>query len=345
MTAPTPAAVLSDEEIDQICLEQGSTPIPFVRNLIRTAITVAIAKAALAKSHAQADDAAGAPNRAAFLFDTFSPSRRMIVCEICGNKRCPHATDKELACTNSNEPGQVGSAYQNAPFGQAPAQPGGDERELFERWILSKGWARTFRLLDSGEYLDQFLNDRWEVWQATNRHSRTSQAPAQSQGAVVGEYRMPPFDCFSKDDGDSWFIESPADMDVITSLTKGKVGDEFELLSGWNAITAKFRIVKAEDEMSDDIEVECISHPEFWPWRFQSRALQDRPVQAEPVAWALYWGDGGLCRVTTDKRDADDWLKHALYDEDSIPGSHMVPLGKITTQGATVQPSEDREAS
>jgi ribosomal protein L32 len=35
----------------------------------------------------------------------------MIVCPICGNKRCPHSTDHNLACTNSNEPGQPGSRY------------------------------------------------------------------------------------------------------------------------------------------------------------------------------------------------------------------------------------------
>jgi len=36
----------------------------------------------------------------------------MIVCPTCGNKRCPHATDHNLACTNSNEPGQPGSRYE-----------------------------------------------------------------------------------------------------------------------------------------------------------------------------------------------------------------------------------------
>jgi hypothetical protein len=36
---------------------------------------------------------------------------RMIVCPKCGNKRCPHATDHKLACTNSNEPSQAGSRY------------------------------------------------------------------------------------------------------------------------------------------------------------------------------------------------------------------------------------------
>lgn len=34
-----------------------------------------------------------------------------IVCKICGNKRCPKATDCSLKCTGSNEPGQEGSIY------------------------------------------------------------------------------------------------------------------------------------------------------------------------------------------------------------------------------------------
>lgn len=38
---------------------------------------------------------------------------RMIVCPECGNKRCPHATDHNLPCTGSNEPGQEGSRYYN----------------------------------------------------------------------------------------------------------------------------------------------------------------------------------------------------------------------------------------
>lgn len=37
---------------------------------------------------------------------------RMIVCSICGNKRCPKATNHEFECTNSNEPGQIGFVYE-----------------------------------------------------------------------------------------------------------------------------------------------------------------------------------------------------------------------------------------
>lgn len=35
----------------------------------------------------------------------------MVVCEECGNKRCPKANDHRYECTGSNEPGQPGSAY------------------------------------------------------------------------------------------------------------------------------------------------------------------------------------------------------------------------------------------
>lgn len=35
----------------------------------------------------------------------------MILCPTCGNKRCPHASDHDLDCTGSNEPGQPGSVY------------------------------------------------------------------------------------------------------------------------------------------------------------------------------------------------------------------------------------------
>ena len=35
----------------------------------------------------------------------------MVTCGICGNKRCPHGTNHEHACTGSNEHGQEGSIY------------------------------------------------------------------------------------------------------------------------------------------------------------------------------------------------------------------------------------------
>lgn len=35
-----------------------------------------------------------------------------IVCPDCGNKRCPKATNHNLECTGSNDPGQPGSRYE-----------------------------------------------------------------------------------------------------------------------------------------------------------------------------------------------------------------------------------------
>lgn len=40
------------------------------------------------------------------------PPIRMALCSVCGNKRCPHATDHRNACTGSNESGQAGSIYE-----------------------------------------------------------------------------------------------------------------------------------------------------------------------------------------------------------------------------------------
>lgn len=40
---------------------------------------------------------------------------RMIVCPICGNKRCPKASNHELACTGSNASGQPGSVFAATP--------------------------------------------------------------------------------------------------------------------------------------------------------------------------------------------------------------------------------------
>lgn len=48
-----------------------------------------------------------APHMPQFLLS----SCMMILCPICGNKRCPHASDHNLKCTGSNDSGQSGSIY------------------------------------------------------------------------------------------------------------------------------------------------------------------------------------------------------------------------------------------
>ena len=49
-----------------------------------------------------------APGMEPFLLNSIM----MILCPICGNKRCPHASDHNLACTGSNDSGQPGSVYE-----------------------------------------------------------------------------------------------------------------------------------------------------------------------------------------------------------------------------------------
>lgn len=44
----------------------------------------------------------------------------MMLCATCGNKRCPHATDHDLVCTNSNDLGQPGSIYRLSKKGPPP---------------------------------------------------------------------------------------------------------------------------------------------------------------------------------------------------------------------------------
>jgi len=74
-----------------------------------------------------------------------------------------------------------------------------------------------------------------------------------------------PFDCWSTDDGDSWF-EHPADAQIIYDLLGNapKVGDEFELTAGWRSTTARYRITEITGD-GEDFEVECVSHPNAAP--------------------------------------------------------------------------------
>jgi hypothetical protein len=39
----------------------------------------------------------------------------MVLCPVCGNKRCPRASNHIYACTGGNEVGQLGSAYIEQP--------------------------------------------------------------------------------------------------------------------------------------------------------------------------------------------------------------------------------------
>ena len=82
------------------------------------------------------------------------------------------------------------------------------------------------------------------------------------------------FECWSTNDGDSWF-EHPADAQLLYDVLGDdpKVGDEFEVSAGWNCVTATYRIASKD---GDDFEVECISHP-------NNDAAPAQPVKQGPV--------------------------------------------------------------
>ena len=51
-------------------------------------------------------------------------SIRMALCPTCGNKRCPKANNHRNQCSNSNEPGQKGSAYEGCGITQKGGNDG-----------------------------------------------------------------------------------------------------------------------------------------------------------------------------------------------------------------------------
>ena len=67
-----------------------------------------------------------------------SPFNRMFLCAICGNKRCPHASDHRYVCSLSNISGQPGSNY-------GPEDIGDDDlRNLVRRMCAETGTARAW---------------------------------------------------------------------------------------------------------------------------------------------------------------------------------------------------------
>jgi Lar family restriction alleviation protein len=89
---------------------------------------------------------------------------RMIVCPVCGNKRCPKATDHHLDCTGSNEPGQTGSVY-GAPATQVEPVPEVSRVELGVIELHPKAALRDdfYRVADdlrrAGSIVDVWLMD------------------------------------------------------------------------------------------------------------------------------------------------------------------------------------------
>lgn len=94
--------------------------------------------------------------------------RGMVLCPTCGNKRCPHANDHRHACTDSNEPGQLGSAYVDAklPAGFQLVQRNPDKAVCldggrFHGWLMYRH--------PGGQFVSERKLEQWELMQAEDQ--------------------------------------------------------------------------------------------------------------------------------------------------------------------------------
>jgi len=124
--------------------------------------------------------------------------------------------------------------------------------------------------------------------------------PGQLTEPVNQEPVARPFECWSTNDGDSWF-EHPADAQIIedTLGSDAKVGDEFEVLAGWDSVRVTYRITaKSGNEDLADFEVECISHPHNDAAPVDAKAIRAEALEEaakvcdaiEEDHWNLYKG-------------------------------------------------------
>lgn len=92
-----------------------------------------------------------------------------------------------------------------------------------------------------------------------------------------------PFDCWSTNNGDSWY-EDPADAQIIQDLLGHSplVGEEYVVLAGWTAQQATYRVTSVTPD--GDCEVTCVSHPRL-------AATTPSAAPAEPIP-AMHLVDG-----------------------------------------------------
>lgn len=165
------------------------------------------------------------------------------------------------------------------PAGEYPALPeikdmhnGPQQLNLSDRamWVL--GW-----------------NECRDAARDADRAMRTAQ-PASAAAAAQEPVAVPRFNCWSTNEGDSWF-DHPADSQAIYDClgNNAKVGDEYELTAGWESVTARYRITEVVGD-GEEYEVECISHPQ------ENTAPQPSP--------AAQWD--ALDTMRLDWLDADD---------------------------------------
>lgn len=163
------------------------------------------------------------------------------------------------------------------PAGEYPALPeikdmhnGPQQLNLSDRamWVL--GW-----------------NECRDAARDADRAMRTAQ-PASAAAAAQEPVAVPRFNCWSTNEGDSWF-DHPADSQAIYDClgNNAKVGDEYELTAGWKSVTARYRITEVVGD-GEEYEVECISHPQENTAPPPSTTAQGDALDAERLDWLTF---------------------------------------------------------
>ena len=140
--------------------------------------------------------------------------------------------------------GQATAAQQGAAYAALP-----EPDCVMEDWRIG------------GVLVDYFTTDQMRAYVDADRAMRTAQ-PASAAAAAQEPVAVPRFNCWSTNEGDSWF-DHPADSQAIYDClgNNAKVGDEYELTAGWESVTARYRITEVVGD-DEEYEVECISHPQ-----------------------------------------------------------------------------------
>jgi hypothetical protein len=111
---------------------------------------------------------------------------RMIVCDICGNKRCPHAQDKGMQCTDSNDVGQVGVPIERpSPAASAAANEIADK--------FSPGFFDNQMVSDVSAIIDRHMKPSPAHTGATTPAVLASPAEDPERAAYLARWKGAPF--------------------------------------------------------------------------------------------------------------------------------------------------------
>ena len=125
---------------------------------------------------------------------------------------------------------------------------------------------------------------------------------------------------YSNDDGDSWY-DSPDDIDFIDALDPPEIGAEYELHVAYKNAIRTYKVTKVPDEISDDYEVELVSHrgPIYY-----TTPQPDRTVELQEQVLQL---QDNVKRLVEALRGANE-LFHSIYGANLPPPIEVIRVAQ-----------------